>query len=311
MLWTEWDRTDLALERAAMVQDRVGQVPGIQSTEEQINGISLTRVQVMTPQAASQVGKPPGRYFTLECPELKYRNRTLLKNVAGIIAEELAELSGLPRQGDVLVVGLGNWQATPDALGPRVVSQLMVTRHIREYISRDLGDRLYPVAAVSPGVLGITGMETVDIVRGIVNQIKPELIITIDALAARSPYRLLSTIQIADTGIQPGSGVGNKRPGLNRESLGVPVVAIGVPTVVSGAAIAMDALSDYFSKYNPHARSTVGSVQEFLSQDLFDLLVTHKDIDLQILEMSKLLASAVNRATQPAISEDEMLDYLQ
>ncbi|MGI6163144.1 MAG: GPR endopeptidase [Bacillota bacterium] len=311
MLWTDWNRTDLAVERTAMVKERVGQVPGVQSSEEQINGISITRVQVMTPQAASQVGKPPGRYFTLECPELRYRNRTLLKTVAEIIARELTELAGLPRQGDVLVVGLGNWQATPDALGPRVVSQLMVTRHIREYISKDLGNRLYPVAAVSPGVLGITGMETVDIVKGIVNQIKPELIITVDALAARSPSRLLSTIQIADTGIQPGSGVGNKRPGLNQESLGIPVIAVGVPTVVSGASIAMDALSEYFARYNPHAKSTLGSVQEFLSQDLFELLVTHKDIDLQILEMSKLLASAVNRATQPAISEEEMLDYLQ
>ncbi len=311
MLWTDWDRTDLAVERATMVKEQVGHVPGIQTSEEQVDGISITRVQVMTPQAASQVGKPPGRYFTLECPELRYRNRTLLKNVAEIIARELAELSGLPRQGDVLVVGLGNWQATPDALGPRVISQLMVTRHIREYISKDLGNRLYPVAAISPGVLGITGMETVDIVKGIVDQIKPELIITVDALAARSPSRLLSTIQIADTGIQPGSGVGNKRPGLNQESLGIPVIAVGVPTVVSGAAIAMDALNEYFARHNPHARSTLGSVQDFLSQDLFELLVTHKDIDLQILEMSKLLASAVNRATQPAINEEEMLDYLQ
>ncbi len=311
MRWSNWDRTDLAVERAAMVRERTGEVPGLESSQEHINGIEITRVQVSTLYAANQVGKPPGRYFTLECPELKYRNRTLLKNVAQIIARELSELAGLPKQNDVLIVGLGNWQATPDALGPRVVSQLMVTRHIREYISQDLGQRLYPVAAVSPGVLGITGMETVDIVKGIADQIKPELIITVDALAARSPSRLFSTIQIADTGIQPGSGVGNKRPGLNRESLGVPVVAIGVPTVVSGASIAIDVLTDYFSKFNPHARPTLGSVQEFLSEDLMDLLVTHKDVDMQILEMSKLLASAINKASQPAISEDEMLDYLQ
>ncbi len=311
MIWTDWNRTDLAVERAAMVKERTGEIHGLESSQEHINGISITRVEVTTPQASAQVGKPPGRYFTLECPELKYRNRTLLKNVAQIIARELTELARLPRQHDVLIVGLGNWQATPDALGPKVVSQLMVTRHIREYISRDLGQRLYPVAAISPGVLGITGMETVDIVRGIVNQIKPELVITVDALAARSPSRLFSTIQIADTGIQPGSGVGNKRPGLNQESLGVPVIAVGVPTVVSGAAIAINVLTDYFSKFNPHARSTLGSVQEFLSQDLLDLLVTHKDVDLQILEMSKLLASAINKASQPAISDEEMLDYLQ
>ena len=311
MRWLNWDRTDLAVERAAVVRERTGELPGLESSQEHINGIQITRVQVSTPYAASQVGKPPGRYFTLECPELKYRNRTLLKTVAQIVAEELTVLAALPRQSDILVVGLGNWQATPDALGPRVVSQLMVTRHIRDYISQDLGGRLYPVAAISPGVLGITGMETVDIVRGIVDRIKPELVITVDALAARSPARVFSTIQIADTGIQPGSGVGNKRPGLNRESLGVPVVALGVPTVVSGASIAVDVLEDYFSSFNPHARPTLDSVHDFLSQHLLDLLVTHKDIDMQIMEISKLLAGAINKATQPAITEEEMLDYLQ
>lgn len=311
MRWSDWDRTDLAVERAAMVKERTGEIPGLYSTREQINGIEITRVHVSTPQAASQVGKPPGRYFTLECSELKYRNRALLKTVAQIISHELAEMADLPRKNDILIVGLGNWQATPDALGPRVVSQLMVTRHVREYIPKDLGGRLYPVAAVSPGVLGITGMETVDIVKGIVDQIRPELVITVDALAARSPTRLFSTVQIGDTGIQPGSGVGNKRPGINLESLGVPVVAVGVPTVVSGASIAVDVLHDYFQKFNPHARPTLDSVHQFLSQDITDLLVTHKDVDLQILEISKLLASAINKASQPAISEDEMLDYLQ
>ncbi|QUL98354.1 MAG: GPR endopeptidase [Candidatus Fermentithermobacillus carboniphilus] len=311
MWWIESSRTDLAVERATMVQQREGQIPGIQSSEQDLDGIKITRVQVLTPQAAAKVGKPPGRYFTLECPQLRYRNRALLKKVADVISKELSELASLPRKGDVLVVGLGNWQATPDALGPRVVAQLMVTRHIRDYVPQELGGRLYPVAAVSPGVLGITGIETIDIVRGIVNQIKPELVITVDALAARSPSRLLTTVQIADTGIQPGSGVGNKRPGINQETLGIPVVAIGVPTVISGASIAADVLDAYFSKFNPHARATLDSVQDFLGPDLFELMVTTKDIDVQIHEMSKLLASAINHASQPAITEEEMLDYLQ
>lgn len=208
-------------------------------------------------------------------------------------------------------MGLGNRHATPDALGPRVVSQLMITRQIREHLPRELGGRLNPVAAISPGVLGITGMETIDIVKGIVREVRPELVITVDALAARAPSRLLSTIQIADTGIQPGSGVGNRRPGINQESLGIPVIAVGVPTVVSGAAIAMDALDAYFQKFNPHARATLDSVSDFLGQELRDLMVTTKDIDVEIMEMSKLLAGAINKATQPAISEEEMLDYLQ
>lgn len=307
------ERTDLALERTAIVRERsAGAIPGVSVREENIDpGIKITRVQVSTPQAASSLGKPPGRYFTLECPALRSRNRALLKQVAGLVSQELVELARLPRQGDVLVVGLGNWQATPDALGPRVTSQLMVTRHIREYLPQELGGRLNPVAAISPGVLGITGMETIDIVKGLVQQIRPELVITVDALAARSPGRLLTTIQIADTGIQPGSGVGNKRPGINAETLGIPVVAVGVPTVVSGASIASDVLDAYFHRFNPHARATLDSVQDFLSEDLRDLMVTNKDIDVEIMEMSKLLAGAINRATQPAISEEEMLDYLQ
>lgn len=306
------ERTDLALERATVATSRAGQqIPGMNVREEELDGMKITRVSVMTPQAGAQIGKPPGRYFTLECPALRFRSRETLKGVAGIIASELAELAGLPKKNDVLIVGLGNWQATPDALGPRVISQLMITRHIREHLPQELGGRLNPVAAISPGVLGITGMETIDIVKGIVQQVRPELVITVDALAARAPSRLLTTIQIADTGIQPGSGVGNKRPGINRETLGIPVIAMGVPTVVSGAAIAMDVLDAYFQKFNRHARATIDSVGDFLGQDVRDLMVTTKDIDVEIMEMSKLLAAALNKATQPAISEEEMLDYLQ
>lgn len=312
MFLSDNERTDLALERATMATSRVGQqIPGVEVNEEELEGMKITRVSVLTPQAGAQIGKPPGRYFTLECPALRYRSRETLKYVAGIIASELSELAGLPRQNDVLIVGLGNWQATPDALGPRVVSQLMITRQIREHLPQELGGRLNPVAAISPGVLGITGMETIDIVKGIVEQVRPELVITVDALAARAPSRLLTTIQIADTGIQPGSGVGNKRPGINQETLGIPVIAIGIPTVVSGAAIAIDALDAYFQKFNPHARATLDSVGDFLGQELRDLMVTTKDIDVEIMEMSKLLAGALNKATQPAISEEEMLDYLQ
>lgn len=304
-------RTDLALERTAMIGEKASRVPGLSVSEESQNGMKLTRVEVTTPQASESVGKPPGRYFTLECPSLRFRSRSILKQVAGVVAQELTFLAGLPRTGDVLIVGLGNWQATPDALGPKVISQIMITRNIREYVPQELGGRLNPVAAISPGVLGITGMETIDIIRGIASQVKPELVITVDALAARSPSRLLTTIQIADTGIQPGSGVGNKRPGINQESLGVPVVALGVPTVVSGAAIGADVLEAYFERYNPHARATLDSVHDFLGDDLAGLMVTTKDIDLEVREMSKLLAGAINKATQPAITEEEMLDYLQ
>lgn len=307
--WNESTRTDLAVERLVMTGHE--EIPGIEKHEETIDDMFISRIRVLTPEAGIRVGKPPGRYFTLECPNLRFRNRNTLKRVAQVIAKELTDMAGLPRHGDVLIVGLGNWQATPDALGPKVVSQLMVTRHIRDYVPKELGGRLYPVAAISPGVLGITGMETIDIIKGVTNEIHPELVITVDALAARSPGRLLTTIQMADTGIQPGSGVGNKRPGINQETLGIPVMAIGVPTVVSGAAIAMDVLDAYFSRYNPLARATYDSVLDFLNPTLKELMVTNKDIDVEIHEMSKLLASAINKATQPAITEEEIMDYLQ
>ena len=217
--------------------------------EEDLDGIKITRVSVMNPQAAAQIGKPPGRYFTLECPALRYRSRDLLKEVAGIVSRELAELAGLPRTNDVLIVGLGNWQATPDALGPRVVSQLMITRHIREHLPQELGGRLNPVAAISPGVLGITGMETIDIVKGIVREVKPDLVITVDALAAGALSRLLTTIQIADTGSSPGPA-SETAPG-STTNPGHPRNRNGVPTVVSGAAIASDVLESYLQRFNP------------------------------------------------------------
>src|SRR5690606_32007024 len=189
-------------------------------------------------QGQAQVGRPPGNYVTVEAPDLFKRNPDFQEQVATAVADELLRVLRLEPEDHVFVVGLGNWNATPDALGPRVVDRLLVTRHLRDYVPEDIRGRLRPVSALAPGVLGITGIETSEIIRGIVDRVKPKAVIAIDALAARGLDRILTTVQIADTGIHPGSGVGNHRAGITRETVGVPVIAIGVPTVVHAVTIA-------------------------------------------------------------------------
>ncbi|MBO8142727.1 MAG: GPR endopeptidase [Firmicutes bacterium] len=240
-------RTDLALEAREVVIQHEGppEIPGVTVESEDIGVGTVTRVVIETEEGARAVGKMPGRYSTVESPALRRRDQQALEKVARLIAREIGmfldELN-VPADGEVLVVGLGNWNATPDAVGPRTVHHLIVTRHF--YYMAPPPDRqgARPVAALSPGVLGITGLETAEIVHGLVRQIQPKLVVCVDALAARSTERLCSTVQIADAGIQPGSGVGNKRFGITRQTLGVPVLAVGVPTVVHALTVVADGL---------------------------------------------------------------------
>lgn len=239
--------TDLALEAREVIVQREGppEIPGVAVDTEETEYGTISRVSIMTEQGARAMGKMPGDYSTIEAPALRQRDRNVLEQIADLIAEELRRFLAhlqVPAEGDVLVVGLGNWNATPDALGPRTVHHLVVTRHFYHMATPKGRQGVRPVAALSPGVLGITGIETAEIVQGLVQQIKPALVVCVDALAARSTERLATTIQIADAGIQPGSGVGNKRFGITRESLGVPVIAIGVPTVVHALTVVADGL---------------------------------------------------------------------
>ncbi|MDI6869924.1 MAG: GPR endopeptidase [Bacillota bacterium] len=237
-------RTDLALEATEVVRARTGRdVPGAQIGEEETEYARVTRMSIYSAQAARTLGKLPGHYCTIESPGLRNRDRVLQEEVSQIFAKEVSRfLTRVAPEALVMVVGLGNWNATPDALGPKVVDQLLVTRHLFAMSPPELRQGLRPVAAIAPGVLGITGIETAEIVFSLVKQVRPAMVIAIDALASRSTDRLCTTIQISDSGVHPGSGVGNRRMGITPDSLGVPVLAVGVPTVVHAVTLIADAL---------------------------------------------------------------------
>lgn len=240
-------RTDLALEAHEVIVRHEGppEIPGVAvDTEETPVGL-ISRVAITTEEGSRAMGKMPGYYSTLEAPAFRQRDRNALEQVADIIGREIRTFMDrlqIAPDGQVVVIGLGNWNATPDALGPRTIHHLVVTRHFYFMAPAEGRAGMRPVAGLSPGVLGITGLETAEIVQGLVRQIKPSLVICVDALAARSTERLLTTVQISDAGIQPGSGVGNKRYGITRETLGVPVLAMGVPTVVHATTVVGDGL---------------------------------------------------------------------
>lgn len=242
-------RTDLALEAHELATQAQGnsELTGVRvDTDNSDPGIRVTRVVVESAEAGRQIGMLPGRYVTIEAPQLRDNDTKFEERVTHRFAREfqqyLAEL-GLTEEKKVLVVGLGNWNVTPDALGPMVVENLLVTRHLFTLAPETVEDGYRNVSAISPGVLGITGIETSEVVFGVVEKSKPDFVIAIDALASRALHRVNTTIQIADTGIKPGSGLGNKRKPIDRETLGIPVVSIGVPTVVFAATIANDVIT--------------------------------------------------------------------
>ncbi|MBP2650734.1 MAG: Germination protease [Firmicutes bacterium] len=314
-------RTDLALEaREALVRQVREDIPGVIAETLGDDEVVITRVSITTTEAEQALGKRQGRYVTIEAGGLRYKNTPLETKVMEFLAKELVGMVQLAPNSTILVVGLGNWNITPDALGPRAVDKVVVTRHIQEMLSPELKGGVRSVCAIAPGVLGITGMETLEIISGLVSKIRPNLVIAIDALAAASSQRVVTTVQLADSGISPGSGVGNKRFGLTRESLGVPVVAVGVPTVVHASTIAMDtlnALQEYssFSRYfksmenilEADRRAIIGQV---LPEALGDLMVTPKEVDRMIEDIAAIIAGGINRALHPNIDYENIHMYL-
>lgn len=269
-------RTDLAMEAAEPTSEAYR---AAHAWEE--NGVRLFRMSVNA-VTAKQLGKPVGEYLTATLPPLT-DDETLLEQAARVIGGELRRL--LPSDGTVLVVGLGNEAITPDALGPRAAAQILATRHIPGELARSVGlDDLRPCAVVTPGVLGNTGVESGELVAGVCRTVKPSVVIAIDALAARSLSRLGCTVQLSDTGIAPGSGVGNDRRALCRDTLGVPVIGLGVPTVVDAETLVRD-LTD--EEVSPHGTA---------------MMVTPREIDLMIDRAARLLAMTVHAALQPAYS---------
>lgn len=312
--------TDLALEASAALRgDAHTEIPGVAMTEQRHEAATVSWVAVLNPQGEQAIGKPVGNYITIDAPGLRKRNRDLQEQVGKILVEQLARLLNLSDDDSALVVGLGNWNATPDALGPRVTERLLVTRHLREFVPTDVAGGLRSVAAISPGVLGLTGIETAEVIQGIVERIKPSVVICIDALAARSVERIGTTIQLADTGIHPGSGIGNTRRALNRETLGVPVIALGVPTVVHAASIVHDAFAAMAGRFgntrpffqlfatDEERRQMVGQV---ISPTVGELVVTPKEIDELIADMSQVIAGALNAVLHTSITAQDLLRYI-
>lgn len=273
-------RTDLALEERESFDGSGVEIHGVEVEEscDEERDVRLTRVKIVSERGAREMGKSRGTYLTLEAPGLASTDEDYHREVSEVIADLLRELTGTAES--VLVAGVGNRDVTPDALGPQAVSNLMITRHlIREYGREMMGmDGCCVVSGIVPGVMAQTGMETSEILQGIIEETRPDLLIVIDALAARSTRRLGRTVQITDTGIQPGSGVGNHRGSLTKESLGIPVIAIGVPTVVEAAAIVYDAQGNC-EKMPPH---------------LNGMFVTPKNIDEMIKQLGFTLSEALN-----------------
>lgn len=290
-------RTDLAVEARDYVMDTNEELRGIRVEETKEGDIQTTTVYIDTKNASKAMGKPMGCYITIEALRLDEMDEDYQKIVSKIISKNLREIiKSKKKEKSVLIVGLGNREVTADALGPQVVDKLYITRHIvKEYGKAAYGSNIvHNISGVVPGVMAKTGMESEEMIKGIVKETKPDIVIVVDALASRSTKRLNKTIQITDTGIHPGSGVGNYRNALTEETIGVPVIAVGIPTVVSASTIVIDAIeeisketgADTYSKFVETHTKTIGELQ--------NMFVTGKDVDAIVERLADTLSLAIN-----------------
>ena len=295
-------RTDLALEARENMEENAEALRGVYVEEEyhEESEIRVTRVVIETKNGSKAMGKPIGIYVTLEAPAMALPDENYHREISDELAKQLRQIiPGIDQELSVIVVGLGNRDVTADALGPNVVDNLFVNRHIvREYGKVAYNrSRMHQVSSLIPGVMAKTGMESAEIIRGVIGETKPDMVIVIDALAARSTRRLNRTIQISNAGIHPGSGVGNHRNALTEETLGVPVIAIGVPTVVDAATI----VSDAFEKMMRLAGEEPLEIQDDLFtglDELYNMYVTGKDVDYEIKQISHIICNALNDALE-------------
>ncbi|MFZ7131722.1 MAG: GPR endopeptidase [Eubacteriales bacterium] len=317
-------RTDLAVEVQEELQKHSSQHEGIKvDIQNSGEDIIVTRVEITNEQGEKAMGKPLGNYVTLEFTNTDDD----MHKISTLLSEEIKKVIKVKpnERFTTLVVGLGNWNITPDALGPKVISKLMITKHIFSEARELIDHNMSQVCAFSPGVLGITGIETSQITQGVIEKVNPDLIIAIDALASRKIERICSTIQLTDTGIIPGSGVNNKRKALNKDALGVPVIAIGVPTVVDAATVANDTIDiviDKIIEQTPKGQAFYQMlseidkeekevmIKELLQPHIGDLLVTPKDVDRNITELSNIIANAINLSLHPHMTLDEISAYI-
>jgi len=322
-------RTDLAIEATEMLTTKADEfnIDGV-SVDTKLSEdkqIKITWVKIENEKGAKSMNKPIGNYITIESESMKINDVEAHEKIIEELSENIIKLHNLNKNSLILVVGLGNRNVTPDALGPKVVSKIVVTRHIKESLPEQIDASVRPVSAVSPGVMGITGIETGEIVKGIAERIKPDLIITIDALAARCSSRINSTIQMTDTGISPGSGLGNKTMSLNYQTLGVPVIAIGVPTVVDAATLVNDTMDKmlqsminetkegspfYQMLINLSNEEKYNLITEILNPYVGNMFVTPKEVDAVIERLANIIANSINIALHPGITEKDINRYL-
>lgn len=306
-------RTDLALERRDIYKETnniKGEIDGIISEEEEVSKtIKVTRVNVINENGAKSIQKPIGTYTTIDVEKMRNITEEEISKISNTMSEELKKLINkhVGKTDEILIVGLGNEYSTPDSLGPKVVREVDVTRHIFKYLPQFVEDGDREVSAIAPGVLGVTGIETQEILKGIVDNVKPKLIIAIDSLASKSIDRISSSVQLSDTGIIPGAGVGNKRRELSRDTLGVPVIGVGIPTVVELATLVSDGIdifiktlqekaesNDYLNKLKENDKYE--EVKEALNVGEYNMIVTPKEIDDLIENMKNVVARGINYA---------------
>ena len=305
-------RTDLADERKDIYikNNNLENIPGIETSEKKINdSIFINTVKILDDKGANAINKPIGTYTTIDIKNLKTASSSDIDNASEILKSELSKLinTHCSPQDEILIVGLGNQFSTPDSLGPKVVSEIEITKHFLKYTPQYVIDGTRSVCAIAPGVLGTTGIETFDIVKGIVDKVKPQMLIVVDSLASKSIERISSTIQISDTGIVPGSGVNNSRQELSIDTLGIPVIAIGVPMVVESAVLVNDCLSIFIEDLQNQALSNsylnnlknqdnYENIKETLNPTGYNMIVTPKEIDDLIEIMKDIISKGINLA---------------
>lgn len=306
-------RTDMADERKSLYAKakNVGEeINGIKSEKEEISDkIKVTKVEILNEEGERAIGKKIGTYTTIDINKMNLLTDEEKEQASDIVAKELKKMinDNVKSKDEILVVGLGNEEVTPDALGPNVVRNVEITRHILKYLPQYIDKNTRPVSAIAPGVLGTTGIETVEVVKGVVENTKPKLLIVIDALASRSIERISSSVQISNTGIVPGAGVGNTRKELTKESLGIPVIAIGIPTVVELATIVSDGIDIFIEKLQEKAESNeylnklknndkYEDVKEALNVGDYNMIVTPKEIDDLIQIMAEIVSNGINKS---------------
>lgn len=290
-------RTDLAVE-AIENHKTAAALPHVRQSDRTLEGFAVHEVRILSEDAAREIGKPQGRYLTLELDALIRREEDAFPRACKALSTLLRELLPHPNDGPVLIAGLGNRMITPDAIGPQTADHVIATRHLVAQSPEVFAD-WRPVSALAPGVLGQTGVETGEVICGVLDRVRSAAVIAVDALAAGRLSRLLRTVQLADTGITPGAGVGNARAALNEETLGVPVIAVGVPTVVDGATLAHEISSQL--------GQPACEALDDLSQPV---MITTRDIDREVADISRMIGYAVNMALHPHLSVADIDLYL-